>query len=207
MQGPIPVERSSTNPLAKRTGAGPSRKNQTGKGTTSVVPIKPNSSIGALAPEAATHARNSMAFRPESAVFGARLFQPRGNGRQKIEKRTFWRSLPRRYPSETASLSRESRTTQPCHSNRLRPVIPSEARNLLFPNPVPWPGQFLEVLRPQNIRCRTRTRVANCAQPATQLLSIHCLYQNPQKYASPNHFFRTKVYCDGSREELMSQLS
>ena len=27
----------------------------------------------------------------------------------------------------------------------------------------------------QNIRCRTRTRVAKSAQPATQLLSVHCL--------------------------------
>ena len=44
------------------------------------------------------------------------------------------------------------------------------------------------------LRCRTRTRVAKSAQPATQLLSVHCLYQPQQKSASPNRFFRTNVY-------------
>src|SRR5215831_13546148 len=45
---------------------------------------------------------------------------------------------------------------------------------------------------------RTRTRVAKSAQAATQLLSVHCLYQAIRKSARGNRFFRTKVYRDGS---------
>ena len=37
-----------------------------------------------------------------------------------------------------------------------------------------------------------------CAQPATQLLSVHCLYQPQQKSASPNRFFPTNVYRQGA---------
>ena len=37
-----------------------------------------------------------------------------------------------------------------------------------------------------------------CAQPATQMLSVHCLYQSPTKSASPNRFFRTNVYREGA---------
>ena len=40
-------------------------------------------------------ARNGTAFRlGEAPDLGARLFRPREGGRQKIEKRSFWRSLP-----------------------------------------------------------------------------------------------------------------
>jgi hypothetical protein len=37
-----------------------------------------------------------------------------------------------------------------------------------------------------------------CAQPATQMLSVHCLYQSLSKSASPNRFFRGIVYPTGS---------
>ena len=36
------------------------------------------------------------------------------------------------------------------------------------------------------------------AQPATQLLSVHCLYQAIVKSAKENRSFRTKVYRDGA---------
>jgi hypothetical protein len=46
---------------------------------------------------------------------------------------------------------------------------------------------------------RTRTRVAKSAQAATQLLSVHCLYQAIHKSARGNPLFRTKVYRDGTK--------
>ncbi len=38
-----------------------------------------------------------------------------------------------------------------------------------------------------------------CAQPATQLLSVHCLYQATRKSARGYSFFRSKVYRVGTR--------
>jgi hypothetical protein len=38
-------------------------------------------------------ARNSMVFRSELAIFGARRIWASPDGRRKIEKRSFWRSL------------------------------------------------------------------------------------------------------------------
>ena len=45
-----------------------------------------------------------------------------------------------------------------------------------------------------------------CAQPATQMLSVHCLYQRIGKSARGNRFFRTKVYRDGSGLEFPNEV-
>jgi hypothetical protein len=93
---------------------------------------------------AGSKGRNGMAFRFASADFGARLFQPREGGRQKIEKRPYvWRFLALKVPFRNS---------------------------LMFPNQVPWPGR-LESLTPSHLlRCRTRDE--SCRQYAR--LATHC---------------------------------
>jgi hypothetical protein len=54
-------------------------------------------------------------------------------------------------------------------------------------------------LNPYNTFDAGRAReLQKSAQPATQLLSVHCLYQAMGKSARGNRFFRTKVYRDGA---------
>jgi hypothetical protein len=55
-------------------------------------------------------------------------------------------------------------------------------------------------LNPYNTFDAGRAReLQKSAQPATQLLSVHCLYQAIGKSARGNRFFRPKVYRDGTQ--------
>jgi len=77
-----------------------------------------------------------------------RLFRPREGGRQKIEKRSFLEVLALKVPF----------------------------RNLLvFPNQVPWPGQLRESIPPETLDAGRARELQKSAQPATRMLSVHCL--------------------------------
>ena len=82
--------------------------------------------------------------------FGAQLFRPREGGRQKIEKRSFLEVLALKVPF----------------------------RNLLvFPNQAPWPGRFRDSNPCKPLDAGRARELQKSAQPATQMLSMNCLYQ------------------------------
>jgi len=59
----------------------------------------------------------------------------------------------------------------------------------------------------QSLDAGRARELQKCAQPATQMLSVHCLYQALGKNARVYFFFGTKVYRDGTRSEHPRKLA
>lgn len=99
------------------------------------------------------------------------FFGPCEGGRQEIDKRTCFGG--------------------PCLEGTLqKPTHVSESGPVAGAIKGVYPYKTLDAGRARELQ--------KCAQPATQMLSVHCLYQAMGKSARGNRFFRTKVYRDGT---------
>jgi len=99
-------------------------------------------------------------------------FGPCEDGRRKIEKRTYF-----------GGPCLEGTLRKPTQCFRIKPRGRGDSGNQI-------PVKTLDAGRARELQ--------KCAQPATQMLSVHCLYQGIVKSARGYLFFRTKVYRDGT---------
>jgi len=68
----------------------------------------------------------------------------------------------------------------------------------VFPNQAPWPGRFRDSIPVKSLDAGRARELQKCAQPATQMLSVHCLYQVTGKSARRYLIFRRRVYRNGT---------